>query len=114
MTQSLSSPIYYAAPTYYAALTLKIPAAKKIFMREKERIEKDLREFAESLHEIEEAKPPENLRENIERAKNYYKDAVYFLEKGDTFTAWGTINYAHGVLDAVRRSMGLECYGALK
>jgi hypothetical protein len=82
-------------------------------MDERDRVEKDLKEFTESLREVEEAKPPESLRENIERAKNYYKDAVYFLEKGDVFTAWGTINYAHGVLDAVRRGMGLGCYGAL-
>jgi len=83
-------------------------------MNEEQRIEKDLREFAASVREVEEARPPEELKENIERARNYYEDSKYFYEKGDLFTAWGTINYAHGVLDAVRRSMGLECYGALK
>lgn len=73
-----------------------------------------MREFEESIREVEKAKPPAELHENLQRARNYAKDAKYFLEKGDLFTAWGTINYAHGVLDAVRRVMGLECFGALE
>jgi len=73
-----------------------------------------LREFEESIREVEKAKPPKEMQENLQRARNYANDARYFLEKGDLFTAWGTINYAHGVLDAVRRVMGLECFGALE
>lgn len=83
-------------------------------MNEEERVKKDLREFEESMREVEKAKPPAALQENLARAKNYYNDSKYFLEKGDLFTAWGTINYAHGILDAVRRVMGLKCYGALE
>ena len=31
----------------------------------------------------------------------YYLDAQYYLEKKDLFTAFGCINYAHGLLDAI-------------
>ncbi|MDD5317412.1 MAG: DUF357 domain-containing protein [Candidatus ainarchaeum sp.] len=78
------------------------------------RIEKDLREFSESLREVEGKKVPPGLQKALERAKSYYSDSRFFLEKGDVFTAWGTINYAHGLLDAVREGMGLEGYGALE
>jgi len=37
----------------------------------------------------------------LELAVQYYQDAKYYLEKGDYFTAFGCINYAHGLLDAI-------------
>ena len=33
-------------------------------------------------------------------AKNYFKDAKHFHEKGDSVTAFAALNYAHGWLDA--------------
>jgi hypothetical protein len=33
-------------------------------------------------------------------AKQYNSDAKYYLEKKDYFTAFGCMNYAHGLLDA--------------
>jgi len=36
----------------------------------------------------------------IEMAKNYYKDALYFLAKKDYVNAFAAINYAHAFLDA--------------
>jgi len=83
---------------------------------DRERILSDLRQFEESVKEIEKKKrklSPE-LLDNVQRAKNYRNDAEYFLKKGDLFTAWGAINYAHGILDAVRKEIGLECYGAIE
>ena len=83
---------------------------------DRERILSDLRQFEESVKEIEKKKrklSPEML-DNVQRAKNYRNDAEYFLKKGDLFTAWGAINYAHGILDAVRKEIGLECYGAIE
>ena len=46
---------------------------------------------------------PENNKENkvVELAQQYYRDAKYYLEKKDLFTAFGCINYAHGLLDAL-------------
>ncbi len=38
----------------------------------------------------------------VELAQQYCTDARYYLEKKDYFTAFGCINYAHGLLDAVR------------
>lgn len=37
----------------------------------------------------------------VELAKQYYEDSKYYLEKKDYLTAFGCINYAHGLLDAV-------------
>jgi len=37
----------------------------------------------------------------VELASQYYEDAKYYLEKKDYFTAFGCINYAHGLLDGV-------------
>jgi len=39
----------------------------------------------------------------LDMAESYYKDAVYFKEKGDLITAFAAINYAHGWLDAGAR-----------
>ena len=36
----------------------------------------------------------------IELAQQYYEDAKYYFEKKDYFTAFGCINYAHGLIDA--------------
>ena len=40
----------------------------------------------------------------LDTAKRYYNDALYFDKRGDKFSAWGALNYAHGWLD-----MGKEC-----
>ncbi len=82
----------------------------------RKRILSDITQFDESVREVGRRKrklTPE-LLDNVQRAKNYRNDAEYFLKKGDLFTAWGAINYAHGILDAVRKEIGLECYGALE
>jgi hypothetical protein len=54
--------------------------------------------FEENLKKFEE----KNRRQNkaIELAIQYYHDSQYYLEKNDYFTAFGCINYAHGLLDA--------------
>ncbi|MEM2963115.1 MAG: DUF357 domain-containing protein [Candidatus Anstonellales archaeon] len=64
----------------------------------KRRVEMDIKKFYESINAVE--------RRGIEHeaviaAKKYCEDAKYFLEKGDLFTAFGCISYAHGLLDAV-------------
>ncbi|MGC9554835.1 MAG: DUF357 domain-containing protein [Thermoplasmatota archaeon] len=63
-------------------------------MRE-ERIKKDLALFEQHLQGLEDT-------EAVDMAKRYYCDAQYYLSKKDFFTAFGCINYAHGILDAVR------------
>ena len=66
--------------------------------KQRGRILSDLQEFAENIKQVE-GKADARI---IDLAKRYASDAGYFLEKGDFFTAWGCINYAHGLLDALR------------
>ena len=41
--------------------------------------------------------------EVLDMATRYFKDAKYYKEKGDFVTAFASINYAHGWLDAGAR-----------
>lgn len=64
-------------------------------MNQKERIKKDISLFEEHVDAVDQ-------QTIVDRATRYYDDAKYYLEKQDFFTAFGCINYAHGLLDAVR------------
>ena len=70
-------------------------------MNEKTRIEKDIVMFQENLIQQNEIKLSLSQKKTIELAKQYYNDAKYYLKKEDLFTAFGCINYAHGLLDAI-------------
>lgn len=70
-------------------------------MDQKLRIKKDIQLFKEHLQEIENKNLSNIQKKNIELACQYYQDAKYYNEKKDYFTAFGCINYAHGLLDAV-------------
>ena len=72
-------------------------------MGETERIKKDIALFEESVTELDSLSRASNEEEVIELAKGYYEDTKYYLEKGDYFTAFGCINYAHGLLDGIKR-----------
>ena len=66
-----------------------------------ERIKKDIELFTKNIKEIWSIKLDSNENEVIERAKSYFEDTKYYLEKGDLITSFGCITYAHGLLDAV-------------
>ncbi len=66
---------------------------------ERYRIEKDLQLFEENISKLE--NPLEKSEGIIDLAKRYCEDARYYLGNEDLFTAFGCINYAHGLLDAV-------------
>jgi hypothetical protein len=70
-------------------------------MDEKTRIEKDILMFEENLKKLN--IKDKNLMHSkiVELAIQYYKDSKYYLEKKDYFTAFGCINYGHGLLDAM-------------
>jgi len=68
---------------------------------DKTRIEKDIVLFEENITQLEERTSSLSQNRTIELAKQYYKDAKYYLEKKDFFTAFGCINYAHGLLDSI-------------
>jgi len=70
-------------------------------MDEITRIQKDIVMFEDNLKKLD--KKDFNKKENKinELANQYYNDSQYYLEKKDFFTAFGCINYAHGLLDAI-------------
>lgn len=39
----------------------------------------------------------------LDMAQRYYSDAAYYRDKGDVVTAFASLNYAHGWLDAGAR-----------
>ena len=57
--------------------------------------------FAENFKLVQEKTLNEPEKKIVELATQYYQDCQYYLEKKDYFTAFGCINYAHGLLDAV-------------
>ena len=67
-------------------------------MDEKTRIQKDITMFEEN---IKKTKIINNQEKILELSTQYYEDSKYYLEKKDFFTAFGCINYAHGLLDAI-------------
>jgi hypothetical protein len=70
-------------------------------MDDSTRIEKDIVMFEENIKKIEIKSIDEVSKKIIELANQYYNDAKYYFDKKDFFTAFGCINYAHGLLDAV-------------
>ena len=72
-------------------------------MNENTRINKDINMFETNIIHLmkENKKLTELQKKTVELAKQYYNDSKYYLEKKDYFTAFGCINYAHGLLDAI-------------
>jgi len=64
------------------------------------RIEEDIKLFYQNIKDVNET---EKNKEILDLAKRYCEDTKYFLEKKDYITAFGCINYAHGLLDALRK-----------
>lgn len=71
-------------------------------MSEEKRIKEDIELFHRSAKEI---KPGRNkaIEGIVKLAANYCEDAEFYLKKKDYVTAFGCINYAHGLLDAVKK-----------
>jgi len=70
-------------------------------MDEKTRIKKDIVMLEENLLLLKDKNLTESQQKTVELAKQYYEDSKYYLEKKDLFTAFGCINYAHGLLDSI-------------
>jgi hypothetical protein len=70
-------------------------------MKDKIRIEKDIVMFKENMIKLEKMKLNEKQESVVKLASQYYEDSKYYLDKEDFFTAFGCINYAHGLLDAI-------------
>jgi len=80
---------------------------KKVQMSEPERIKKDIALFEASIVELDSLSLDGNEEEVMNLARGYFEDTKYYLEKGDYFTAFGCINYAHGLLDGIKKRKGV-------
>ncbi len=76
-------------------------------MSEEERIKKDIALFEKSMTELDSLSFDGNEEEVVNLAKGYFEDTQYYLERGDYFTAFGCINYAHGLIDGIKRKRGI-------
>lgn len=65
------------------------------------RVHKDIVMFDDNLKTLDETTLNASQQKTVELAKQYHYDAKYYHEKKDEFTAFGCINYAHGLLDAL-------------
>lgn len=70
---------------------------------QEERCLSDIRQFNENVQEAIDAGANSEV---IDVAKRYCEDTKFFLEKKDYVTAFGAINYAHGLIDAWRKFQG--------
>ncbi len=68
---------------------------------DEERIRSDIDQFYANAKEVK--KTADNAYV-LELAEQYCEDTKYFLKKKDYVTAFGAINYAHGLIDAFRKS----------
>lgn len=68
---------------------------------EEERILSDIEQFYANVKEVK--RTPENGY-ILDLASQYCEDTKFFLQKKDYVTAFGAINYAHGLIDAFRKA----------
>jgi len=67
------------------------------------RIKDDINLFHKNVKEMKLEKNDSKIGEIVRLATNYCEDANFYLKKKDYVTAFGCINYAHGLLDAIRK-----------
>ncbi|UCH72030.1 MAG: DUF357 domain-containing protein [Thermoplasmatales archaeon] len=70
-------------------------------MEDEIRIEKDIEMFKENVKKIKQNEINSTQKRTMDLANQYYEDSKYYLNKKDYFTAFGCINYAHGLLDSI-------------
>lgn len=71
-------------------------------METKEKIIKDIAKLENNLKEVESIEVNEDEEKVIKRAIDYKNDSQYYLEKEEYRTAFGCIEYSHGLLDAIK------------
>lgn len=72
-----------------------------------EKIEKDIKKLERNLEQVAHIDFENEEKEVYDRAVDYMNDSKYYLEKKDMRTAFGCIEYSHGLLDALRMIHGL-------
>lgn len=76
-------------------------------METKEKIIKDIAKLERNLNEVKTLTVTEKEEEVIKRAIDYKNDSEYYLKKEEYRTAFGCIEYSHGLLDAIKMIYGL-------
>ena len=71
-------------------------------LESKEKIKTDILKLERNLKQVENITFEGKEKEVYDRAVDYMNDSKYYLEKEDTRTAFGCIEYSHGLLDALR------------
>ena len=70
-------------------------------MDESTRIKKDLIMYEENIKNIGKINLDDSQKKIVNLASQYCEDSKYYYSKKDFFTAFGCINYAHGLLDSI-------------
>ncbi len=65
------------------------------------RIRKDISIFSENIRKLETARLSEGESRIVELSKMYAKDSESWLAKGDYYTSFSSVSYAHGLLDSI-------------
>ncbi len=73
-------------------------------MEIRERIEKDIEMFKQSVEEIKKNTSARDgkILEVVKLSEMYASDSRSYLDKGDLYTSFSCISYAHGLLDAIK------------
>jgi hypothetical protein len=66
----------------------------------RKRIERDIELFSKNVASVKGS--DKNVTRILELSKMYAKDSKSYLDKGDFYTSFSCISYAHGLLDALR------------
>lgn len=72
-----------------------------------EKIAIDIEKLERNLKQVTHITFEGSEKEVYDRAIDYKNDSKYYLEKEDMRTAFGCIEYSHGLLDALRMIHGL-------
>ncbi len=76
-------------------------------LESKEKISIDIAKLERNLKQVEDIDFVGKEKEVYDRAVDYMNDSKYYLSKEDMRTAFGCIEYSHGLLDALRMIHGL-------
>ena len=79
----------------------------KYELESKEKITIDIEKLERNLNEVAHITFVDKQKEVYDRAIDYMNDSKYYLEKEDMRTAFGCIEYSHGLLDALRMIHGI-------
>jgi hypothetical protein len=72
----------------------------------RKRIEKDIMMFYDNIAKISSLKNDKEMMKIVELSKMYASDSKSYLDKGDLYTSFSCISYAHGLLDSILQLNG--------